>query len=94
MAEGHCESFFTLIQQFITQSDVSTCSSASMAMMLNSLKVDPGVNWKGIWRWYDDYNIKQMHPSKIKDGLTLEEFNTLARLNGTNSVAFSPLDGP
>jgi hypothetical protein len=40
-------------------------------MILNSLKVDPGVNWKGIWRWYDDYNIKHMHPSKIGEGLTL-----------------------
>lgn len=42
-----------------------------MAMMLNTLGVDPGVNWKGIWRWYDDYNINHMHPEKIIEGLTL-----------------------
>ena len=36
-----------------------------MAMILNALKVDPKTNWKGIWRWYDDYNIRHMHPSKI-----------------------------
>jgi glutathione gamma-glutamylcysteinyltransferase len=71
LQEGHCESFFTLVQQFITQNEVSTCSSATLAMILNSLKVDPGVNWKGIWRWYDDYNIKHMPASKIGEGLTL-----------------------
>jgi glutathione gamma-glutamylcysteinyltransferase len=91
--EGHCESFFTLIQHFITQNDISTCSTASMAMMLNALKVDPGENWKGIWRWYDDYNIQHMHPSKIKEGLTLKEFNDLAGLNSVRSMAFSPLKG-
>lgn len=42
-----------------------------MAMMLNTLKVDPGINWKGIWRWYDDYNIKSMDPELIMEGLTL-----------------------
>jgi hypothetical protein len=31
-----------------------------MAMILNALKIDPGYNWKGIWRWYDDYNIKHL----------------------------------
>ena len=62
-----------------------------MAMMLNALKVDPGVNWKGIWRWYDDANIKNMHPSKLKEGLTLAEFHELAKLNSVRSLAFSPL---
>ena len=41
-------------------------------MMLNALNIDPGVNWKGIWRWYADYNIKYMNPSRLKEGLTLE----------------------
>ena len=62
-----------------------------MAMMLNALKVDPGVNWKGIWRWYDDANIKHMHHSKLKEGLTLGEFHELAKLNSVRSLAFSPL---
>lgn len=64
-----------------------------MAMMLNTLGVDPGVNWKGIWRWYDDYNINHMNPDKIIEGLTLEEFNHLAQLNSVRSMAFSPLEG-
>ncbi len=72
LEEGHCESFFSLVQQFITQNEVSTCSSASLAMVLNALGVDPGRNWKGIWRWYDDYNIKHMHPDKVHEGLTLD----------------------
>ena len=90
--EGYCESFFTLVQQFITQNDVSTCSTASLAMMLNALKVDPGVTWKGIWRWYDDYNIKHLDPDKIIEGLTLEEFHRLALHNSVRSMAFSPLE--
>jgi len=33
--------------------------------VLNSLKIDPGIKWKGIWRWYDDYNIKGMKKDMI-----------------------------
>ena len=94
MLEGNCESFFTWVQQFITQGDITTCSSASMAMMLNTLKIDPGNNWKGIWRWYDDYNIKHINTQQIKEGLTLQEFNQLAKFNSARSMAFSPLQGP
>ena len=91
MEDGYCEAFFTWVQQFVTQNEPSTCGSASMAMMLNALQVDPGVNWKGIWRWYDDYNIKYMPPEKIKEGLTLQEFHNLAKINSVRSLAFSPL---
>ena len=62
-------------------------------MLLNALQVDPGRNWKGIWRWYDDYNIKEMTEQQLKEGMTLKEFNFLAKRNGARSIAFSPLDG-
>jgi glutathione gamma-glutamylcysteinyltransferase len=89
--EKNSEAFFTLVQQFITQSSPSTCASATMAMILNSLQIDPKVNWKGIWRWYDDFNIQQMQQRHLSDGLTLEEYDQLIRLNQTKSMAFSPL---
>lgn len=62
-----------------------------MAMILNSLKIDPRQNWKGIWRWYDDFNIKHMQEPHLVNGLTLEEFNELIQRNGAKSLAFSPL---
>ncbi len=62
-----------------------------MAMILNALKIDPGQNWKGIWRWFDDYNIKSLTESNIKEGLTLEQWNSLIQLNYAKSMAFSPL---
>ena len=63
-----------------------------MAMILNSLKIDPGYNWKGIWRWFDDYSIKNLTETHIKEGLTLEEFNTIIQHNHAKSMAFSPLE--
>jgi len=62
-------------------------------MVLNSLKIDPGIKWKGIWRWYDDYNIKHLDPSLLQLGMTLQQFHELAQLNKAKSMAFSPLEG-
>jgi hypothetical protein len=64
-----------------------------MAMVLNALKIDPRINWKGIWRWYDDYNIKHMKQDQLSNGLTLEEYHELIQLNHARSLAFSPLQG-
>lgn len=80
-----------MIQQFVTQGSPSTCASATMAMILNSLNIDPGYNWKGIWRWFDDFNIKHISPKNLEDGLTLEEFHSLIQLNQAKSITFSPL---
>lgn len=62
-----------------------------MAMILNSLNIDPGYNWKGIWRWYDDFNIQNIGKKEIDAGLTLEEFHQIIMVNNAKSIAFSPL---
>lgn len=62
-----------------------------MAMILNSLNIDPGYNWKGIWRWFDDFNIKHIQPKNIEEGLTLQEYHSLIQVNQAKSIAFSPL---
>lgn len=63
-----------------------------MAMILNALKVDPGTNWKGIWRWFDDFNIKSMTEIHLREGFTLEEFAQFIELNNAKSLALSPLE--
>lgn len=89
---GYTESFFPLAQQFITQGLPSSCASASMAMVLNALRIDPQVQWKGIWRWLDDYNIPHLQPEQLNEGLTLTQFHRLALQNRARSMAFVPND--
>ena len=53
-------------------------------MALNSLKVDPGRPWKGVWRWYDESLLdccKDLREVQL-DGISLEEFVCLAVCNG------------
>jgi glutathione gamma-glutamylcysteinyltransferase len=52
LADGSMECYFPLAEQFITQAEPETCGPTSLVMVLNSLNVDPGKQWKGIWRWY------------------------------------------
>lgn len=41
LAEGTMEGFFQLIEQFSTQEEPAYCGLASVAMTLNTLKIDP-----------------------------------------------------
>lgn len=54
LMEGGLEAFFPLSQQFLTQNEPAYCGIGTLCMILNGLKVDPGVVWKGPWRWFSE----------------------------------------
>ena len=79
------------MQQFMTQSAPHTCGTTTMAMVLNALKIDPDTNWKGIWRWYDDWNIKNFDYQSFNDkGMDMLEFHRTMNDNCADSMIFSP----
>ena len=85
--------FFELIDQYCTQSDPAFCGSANLMIILNTLKKDPNYKWKGIWRWYDDRNIKCMNVENVLDyGITLSQWALLLKCNGiSNFKIYRPL---
>ncbi|VEU36694.1 unnamed protein product [Pseudo-nitzschia multistriata] len=53
-------------------------------MTLNALAVDPGQQWKGVWRWYTESMLNccvDLEEIK-KDGITLRDFQCLAHCQG------------
>ena len=54
LAEGGMRRFFGLVAQFRTQDEPAYCGLGTLTMALNTLKIDPGRVWKGVWRWYDE----------------------------------------
>lgn len=86
--------FFMLSDQYITQADPAFCGPTNIALSLNALQIDPNTKWKGIWRWYDEYNIKCMDIEKVLDyGMTLPEFNLLLQCNGAYGKVYRPYNG-
>jgi len=86
LATSHAESFIPLSEQFLTQSEPAYCGLSTLAMVLNSLSVDPNVIWKGGWRWFDeDMLLKGCCVDKRvveKKGIVMEQFASLGRCNG------------
>lgn len=92
LADGHLESFFPLASQLVTQHDPSFCGLATLCTVLNALGVDPKRVWKHPWRWYEQDMLDCCRPleSIRKNGITLAEFNCLARCNGLALTSRSP----
>ena len=90
------ECYFPLMEQLMTQSDPSYCGLTTLAMVLNTLQIDPKYfNWKGIWRWYDEEVLINtccvLNRSFIKEhGITLEEFCILGHCNGADIILKRP----
>lgn len=85
LTRGFAENYFHLAGNFTTQSEPAFCGLGSLAMVLNALEVDPGRQWKGVWRWYTDENLDCSGASleSIKaNGITFREFACLAQCNG------------
>lgn len=81
-AKGNARNFFPLITNFASQSDVSMCGPASLAMVLNALKLDPMQVWRRPWRWWSDEMFACCDGSlqvMKRSGLTLEFFDRIAR---------------
>lgn len=81
MAKGSAEVYFPLAEQFLTQSDPPSCGPATIAMVLNSLMVDPQKVWKAPWRWFAEDMLQSCGPMDLSNGVTMEEFECLATCN-------------
>lgn len=86
---GSATNFFSLITNFASQSDVSMCGPASLAMVLNALKLDPRQTWRRPWRWWSDEMFACCEGSlqvMKRSGVTLEFFDRIAKKQAGISV--------
>ncbi|KAG0002367.1 hypothetical protein BGZ65_002694 [Modicella reniformis] len=83
LEEGYGEGYFSLVGNFTTQSETAFCGPSSLAMVLNSLEVDPQRQWKGAWRWYSDELLECCAPvDQVKaKGITFNQFACLSKCN-------------
>mmetsp|Transcript_14001 Transcript_14001/g.23192 ORF Transcript_14001/g.23192 Transcript_14001/m.23192 type:complete len:381 (-) Transcript_14001:177-1319(-) len=93
-ADGLAESYFPLAEQFITQSEPAFCGPSCLAMVLNTLRIDPNTTWKGGWRWFDERTLalgccKPLAEIEV-EGITLDEFAALGRCHGATVDVFRP----
>lgn len=90
LAAGTMQGFFRLIEQFRTQDEPAYCGLASVAMVLNSLAIDPRRAWKGPWRYFHEEMLDCCLPlEKVRqEGITLEQAACLARCNGAAVEVF------
>lgn len=88
---GYMENYFFLSEQFHTQSESTSGGRASLAMVLNSLRIDPMRTWKGAWRWFSEQNLccgDDAEPSRGRaESLTFNMFECMARCNGAHVMA-------
>lgn len=89
LAEGTLENFFHLAEQFRTQDEPTFCGLTTLAMVLNSLRIDPMRTWKGVWRWFSEQNLACCaSTSEVREnGLSFDMFRCLAGCNGADVVA-------
>lgn len=82
--------YFTLAEQYRTQSEPAFCGLGTLTMALNSLSIDPGRVWKGPWRWFSEEMLDCCTSLEVvkKQGITLGQFVCLARCNGAKASVF------
>ncbi|CAO2181329.1 unnamed protein product [Urochloa humidicola] len=87
---GTMEGFFSLASCFQTQSEPAFCGLASLAVVLNALAIDPGLRWKGPWRWFDESMLDCCEPlDKVKaEGITFGKVACLAHCAGADVLTF------
>lgn len=90
LASGGMEGYFSLAEQFHTQSEPAFCGLGTLVVVLNALSVDPRRIWKGSWRWYseDFLDCCQSLPEVKEQGITFDEFACLASCNETKVEAY------
>ena len=79
--------YWSLTEHFINQSDPAYCGVTTLVMVLNSMSVDPQIRWRGGWRYYGDEDVLLsrccLSSERIRRiGITMEEFQQLARCQG------------
>lgn len=58
-----------------TQDEPAYCGLASLAMVLNSLAIDPKRAWKGPWRWFHEQMLDCCQPLSqvLQTGIDLDQ---------------------
>jgi len=87
MLRGHMEGYFYLAEQFQSQDEPAFCGLATLAMVMNALRIDPMRAWKGSWRWFTEHNLgcSCIAPATVQEqGLTFDVFANLASCNGAS----------
>ena len=94
---GTHESYFPLAEQFMTQSSPPSCGITTLAMVLNSLSIDPTERWKGGWRWFAEEQLVQNCCKKSeeleREGVTMLEFAAIARCHGAATRCVHACEG-
>lgn len=95
MAEQTSESYWTLTEQFVNQSDPAFCGVTTLLMVLNAMNMDPNVRWKGGWRYYGDENVLLhnccLNTERIRRaGITMEQFMVLGTCHGMHITMKRP----
>ena len=91
---GYAVPYLALSSCFNTQAEPAFCGLSTLAIILNSLRIDPQRIWKTIWRWYSEELLGCCRPLEdVKlSGITLEEFVCLAECNGAITSLVRPCD--
>ena len=89
--EGLLEGYFGLAENYVAQKDPAFCGLGTLAMCLNALEVDPGKQWKGIWRWYSDEMLECCTSLEVvrQRGTSCDEFQCIGKCNGL-LIEFKP----
>lgn len=81
---GHMNCYFSIGSQYRTQVEPGGyCGLSSLVMVLNSFHIDPGVVWKGVFRWYHEDMLSCCTPldEVRRNGISLENLLRLAICN-------------
>merc|ERR1719174_3595358 len=91
LADGHMENYFFLAEQFRTQDEPTFCGLTTLAMVLNSLRIDPMQTWKGAWRWISEDMLSccslGSHERVREEGISFDVFKNLALCQGASVQA-------
>lgn len=96
LVDGMAESYWTLTEQFVNQSDPAYCGVTTLLMILNAMNVDPNSRWKGGWRFYGDEDVLLqgccLNTERIRRvGITMEQFMILGTCHGLQITMKRPL---
>lgn len=87
LRDGNMENYFHMAEQFRTQDEPTFCGLTTLAMVLNSLRIDPMRTWKGAWRWYSEKTLscECTGLDRVRaEGMTFDLFRSLATCNGAS----------
>lgn len=89
---NYYHSFYGLFEQFTTQTEPSYCGLTSLIVVLNAHHIDPGRQWKGVWRWWSEEMLDCCEPLDFikENGINFSKLACLARCNGAVVETYRP----